>query len=85
MADPTRREATVSWHDAAELVPHLTTLDGLAYDAFLRTSAAGSALRCTGEALRAGGRLGHVRAEVRDDGDNLLATGQTTHAVLTFA
>jgi acyl-CoA thioesterase len=165
MADPTRREATVSWHDAAELVPHLSTLDGLAYVrgvrdgelppdpmmevlgirvveaepgrvameavpggqhlnlgglvhggflstmmdcatgfalhttlapgqspphvaaayAFLRTSAAGSALRCTGEVLRAGGRLGHVRAEVRDDGGNLLATGQTTHAVLTFA
>jgi acyl-CoA thioesterase len=165
MADPTRREATVAWHDAAELVTHLATLDGLAYVrgvrdgelppdpmmealgirvveaepghvvleavpagqhlnlggqvhggflstmmdcatgfalqttvpagsapphvaasyAFLRAGRPGGALRCIGEVLRAGGRLGHVRAEVLDAEGNLLATGQTTHAIVTFA
>ena len=160
--DPTRREATVSWHDPADVLPRLVALDGLAYVravrdgelppdplmetlgisvleaepgrvvmvadpagqhlnlggivhggflailmdcasgfalhttvpagsttphvavayAFLRSGREGVALRCTGEVLRAGSRLGHVRAEVHDADGRLLATGETTHAIV---
>jgi acyl-CoA thioesterase len=159
---PERLEATVSWHDPAQVLPRLVALDGLAYVRavrdgelppdplmealgirvveaepgrvvmtaepagqhlnlggivhggflstlmdcatgfalhttvapgsttphvaagyqYLRSGRAGVALRCTGEVLRAGGRLGHVRAEVRDADDRLLATGETTHAIV---
>jgi hypothetical protein len=40
------------------------------------------ALRATAEVLKAGSRIGHVRVEVRDAADRLVATGETTHAVV---
>jgi uncharacterized protein (TIGR00369 family) len=49
---------------------------------FLRAGRPGVTLRCDAEVLRTGERVGHVRAEVRDADDRLIATGETTHAVV---
>jgi acyl-CoA thioesterase len=40
------------------------------------------ALRAAAEVLKAGSRIGHVRVDVRDAADRLVATGETTHAVV---
>jgi uncharacterized protein (TIGR00369 family) len=62
---------------AGSTAPHVSA----AYQ-FLRTGRAGITLRAEATVLRAGGRLGHVRVEVCDDDGRLLATGDTTHAVI---
>lgn len=49
---------------------------------FLSMARAGVALRATAEVLKAGSRIGHVRVELRDAADRLVATGETTHAVV---
>ena len=41
-----------------------------------------SALTARAEVLKAGLRIGHVRVDVRDAADRLVATGETTHAVV---
>lgn len=43
---------------------------------------AGVALTATAEVLKAGSRIGHVRVDLRDAADRLVATGETTHAVV---
>jgi acyl-coenzyme A thioesterase PaaI-like protein len=50
--------------------------DGLSY------VRAGVTLRASAEVLKAGNRIGHVRVDVRDAADRLVATGETTHAVV---
>jgi uncharacterized protein (TIGR00369 family) len=62
---------------AGSTTPHVA----VAYS-FLRSGREGVALRCAGEVLRAGARLGHVRAAVHDADGRLLATGETTHAIV---
>lgn len=43
----------------------------------------GVALTARAEVLKAGSRIGHVRVDVRDAADRLVATGETTHAVVS--
>jgi len=50
---------------------------------FMRAGRKGIELRCTGEVIRKGRRLGHVRGEIHDATGRLLATGETTHAVVS--
>jgi acyl-CoA thioesterase len=59
--------------------PHLSA----AYR-FIGMGRPGVALRASAEVLKAGSRIGHVRVEVRDAADRLVATGETTHAVVAF-
>lgn len=54
-------------------------LDGLEFVEGVR---AGVALTATAEVLKAGSRIGHVRVDLRDAADRLVATGETTHAVV---
>jgi acyl-CoA thioesterase len=49
---------------------------------FLSMARAGVALRATAEVLKAGSRIGHVRVDLRDVAGRLVATGETTHAVV---
>jgi acyl-CoA thioesterase len=49
---------------------------------FLGMARAGVALRASAEVLKAGSRIGHVRVDVRDAAGRLVATGETTHAVV---
>jgi acyl-CoA thioesterase len=49
---------------------------------FIGMARAGVALRASAEVLKAGSRIGHVRVDVRDAADRLVATGETTHAVV---
>jgi acyl-CoA thioesterase len=49
---------------------------------FLSMAWAGEALIATASVLKAGSRIGHVRVEVRDAAGRLMATGETTHAVV---
>jgi uncharacterized protein (TIGR00369 family) len=58
--------------------PHVSAAYG-----FLRFGIPGVELRCEGRILRAGARVGHVRAEVHDADGRLLATAETTHAVVS--
>jgi acyl-CoA thioesterase len=58
--------------------PHVQVAYG-----FLEAARAGERLRCEGNVLRSGGRLGHVRAEVTGADGRVIATGQTTNAVMT--
>lgn len=62
---------------AMATAPHVA----VAYQ-FLRAGRAGVELRCEGAVIRRGTRLGHVRGELRDADGRLIATGETTHAVL---
>lgn len=57
--------------------PHVS----VAYQ-FMRAGKAGVELRCEGVVVRRGRRLGHVRGELHDADGRLLATGETTHAVV---
>lgn len=49
---------------------------------FLSMAWPGVALTATAEVLKAGKTIGHVRVELRDAADRLVATGETTHAVV---
>lgn len=49
---------------------------------FLSMAWTGVTLTATAEVLKAGSRIGHVRVELRDAADRLVATGETTHAVV---
>ncbi len=49
---------------------------------FIAMARAGVALTATATVLRAGGRIGHVRVDLRDAADRLVATGETTHFVV---
>jgi acyl-coenzyme A thioesterase PaaI-like protein len=51
---------------------------------FLSMAWPGVALTATAEVLKAGKQIGHVRVEVRDAADRLVATGETTHAVVAI-
>lgn len=62
--------------------PGATTPHVAAAYQYLRFGLVGVELRCSAEVLRSGRRLGNVRAELRDADDRLLATAETTHAVL---
>jgi uncharacterized protein (TIGR00369 family) len=52
---------------------------------FLDSRPSGSEVRCTGELLRAGRRVGHVRGELRAADGRLLAVAQSVHAVIAEA
>jgi acyl-CoA thioesterase len=60
-----------------ETPPHLS-----ASYRFIGMARQGVVLRATAEVLKAGNRIGHVRVDVRDAADRLVATGETTHAVV---
>jgi acyl-CoA thioesterase len=49
---------------------------------FLSMAAADTPLIARASVLKTGARVGHVRVEVRDAADRLIATGETTHAVV---
>jgi uncharacterized protein (TIGR00369 family) len=49
---------------------------------FLSMARPGAVLLAVAEVLKAGSRIGHVRVELRDAADRLVATGETTHAVV---
>jgi acyl-CoA thioesterase len=49
---------------------------------FIGMARSGVALTASAEVLKAGSRIGHVRVDVRDAADRLVATGETTHAVV---
>jgi acyl-CoA thioesterase len=49
---------------------------------FIAMARLGVPLRATAEVLKAGRRIGHVRADLRDAADRLVATAETTHAVV---
>jgi acyl-CoA thioesterase len=57
--------------------PHLSA----AYR-FIAMARIGVTLRATAEVLKSGKRIGHVRVDLRDVADRLVATGETTHAVM---
>jgi acyl-coenzyme A thioesterase PaaI-like protein len=48
---------------------------------FMRPAVPDAALTCRGTVLSLGRRFGTARCELRDEGDRLLATGETTHAI----
>lgn len=52
---------------------------------FLDSRPSGAEVRCTGELLRSGRRVGHVRGELRAADGRLLAVAQSTHAVIAQA
>jgi acyl-coenzyme A thioesterase PaaI-like protein len=56
-------------------------LGGIVHGGYLSTIM-DSAPTATAEVLKAGSRIGHVRVELRDAADRLVATGETTHAVV---
>jgi acyl-CoA thioesterase len=60
----------------AQTPPHLA-----ASYRFLTYGRPGIALRATGEVLKSGRTVGHVRTEIHDADGRLIATGETTHAV----
>jgi acyl-CoA thioesterase len=60
-----------------ETPPHLA-----ASYRFITMARPGVALTARAEVLKAGLRIGHVRVDVRDAADRLVATGETTHAVV---
>jgi acyl-CoA thioesterase len=41
-------------------------------------------LRATATVLKTGARIGHVRVEIHDTSNRLIATGETTHAVVSL-
>jgi acyl-coenzyme A thioesterase PaaI-like protein len=47
-------------------------------------AAAGTPLRATAEVLKRGRTIGHVRVELRDAADRLVATGETTSAIVAL-
>jgi acyl-CoA thioesterase len=49
---------------------------------FLTFGRPGVVLRATGTVLRSGRNVGHVRAELHDGAERLIATAETTHAVV---
>jgi uncharacterized protein (TIGR00369 family) len=51
---------------------------------FLTMAPAGVPLTASATVLKTGARVGHVRVEVRDTADRLIATGETTHAVVAL-
>jgi acyl-CoA thioesterase len=51
---------------------------------FIGMAHAGVGLRATAEVLKSGRSIGHVRVELRDAADRLVATGETTHAVVSL-
>ncbi len=57
--------------------PHVS----VAYQ-FLRAGRPGVEIRATGTIVKRGRRLGHARGELHDADGRLLATGETTHAVV---
>jgi acyl-CoA thioesterase len=57
--------------------PHLA----VAYR-FLSMAHPGVTLRAEATVLKTGARIGHVRVEVLDASDRLIATGETTHAIV---
>jgi acyl-CoA thioesterase len=57
--------------------PHLA----VAYR-FLSMAHPGIELRATATVLKTGRSIGHVRVEIHDPSDRLIATGETTHAVI---
>jgi acyl-CoA thioesterase len=62
---------------AGSTPPHLA----VAYR-FLSMAHAGVPLRATATVLKTGSRIGHARVEIHDTSDRLIATGETTHAVV---
>jgi uncharacterized protein (TIGR00369 family) len=67
-------------------LPPLTTAPHVSASyAFLRFGLPGRTLRCEARVQRAGGSIGHVRAEVHDGEGRLLATAETTHAIVSIA
>ncbi len=52
---------------------------------FLDSRPSGVEVRCVGELLRRGRRIGHVRGELRAADDRLLAVAHSTHAVIADA
>ena len=62
------------------MAPHV----GLAHQ-FLDSAPHGVELVCTGELLRPGRRIGHVRGELRTADGRLLAVAHSTHAVIAEA
>lgn len=67
------------------LPPMATSPHVAASYAFLRFGVPGRTLRCEARVLREGTRVGHVRAELHDGDGRLLATAETTHAVVSVA
>jgi uncharacterized protein (TIGR00369 family) len=63
--------------DPGQTPPHLA-----ASYRFLTMAKPAVALRATGQVLKSGRNVGHVRVEVHDADDRLIATGETTHAVV---
>ena len=59
--------------------PHLA----VAYR-FLSMAHPGVELRATATVLKTGTRIGHVRVEIHDTSNRLIATGETTHAVVSL-
>jgi acyl-CoA thioesterase len=51
---------------------------------FMTMAKPGISLRATGMVLRSGRNVGHVRTEVHDADGRLIATGETTHAVVAL-
>jgi uncharacterized protein (TIGR00369 family) len=51
---------------------------------FIAMARIGVTLRATAEVLKTGSRIGHVRVDLRDAADRLVATGETTHAVMSL-
>jgi uncharacterized protein (TIGR00369 family) len=49
---------------------------------FIGMARGGVALRATAEVLKSGSRIGHVRVDLRDAADRLVATGETTNAIV---
>jgi acyl-CoA thioesterase len=49
---------------------------------FVAMARPGVALTATAQVLKAGRQIGHVRVDLRDAADRLVATGETTHAVV---
>jgi len=49
---------------------------------FIGMARPGVTLTASAQVLKAGSRIGHVRVDVRDAADRLVATGETTHAVV---
>jgi uncharacterized protein (TIGR00369 family) len=51
---------------------------------FIGMAAPGVVLRAGADVLKTGSRIGHVRVDVRDAAGRLVATGETTHAVVSL-
>jgi uncharacterized protein (TIGR00369 family) len=59
--------------------PHLA----VAYR-FLSMAHPGVPLRATATVLKTGAHIGHVRVEIHDTSNRLIATGETTHAIVAL-